>query len=290
MKGIILAGGAGTRLLPLTKVVSKQLLAIYDKPMIYYPLSVLMEAGIKDILIITTEECENQFKWLLGDGSIFGINISYTIQPAPEGLAQAFILGEKFLSHEPGVMILGDNIFYGQNVPGLIQKAMWDADHDEATIFGYKVRDPERFGVAEFDDNNQVISIEEKPKNPKSNYAITGLYCYPKDVSEKAKTLQPSDRNELEITDLNNLYLQEKRLNFIPLNDHSTWFDTGTFESLYDAASFIRTMQEHQNIIIGCPEAVAFQNKWIDIEQFTKLCYDKGKNSYREYLLTMLGE
>ena len=290
MKGIILAGGAGTRLLPLTKVVSKQLLAIYDKPMIYYPLSILMEAGIKDILIITTEECEPQFKFLLGDGSIFGINISYTIQPAPEGLAQAFILGEKFLNGEPGVMILGDNIFYGQNIPDLIQKAMWDADHGEATIFGYKVRDPERFGVAEFDKNNQVISIEEKPKNPKSNYAITGLYCYPKDVPEKAKSLKPSARNELEITDLNNVYLQEKRLNFIPLNDHSTWFDTGTFESLYDASSFIRTMQQHQNIIIGCPEVAALKNKWIDVEKFIKLCYDKGNNSYREYLLSIIGE
>lgn len=289
MKGIILAGGAGTRLLPLTKVVSKQLLAIYDKPMIYYPLSVLMEAGIKDILIITTEECENQFKFLLGDGCIFGINIQYTIQPAPEGLAQAFILGEKFLDGESGVMILGDNIFYGQNIPDLIQKAMWHADHGEATIFGYKVRDPERFGVAEFDKNNQVISIEEKPKNPKSNYAITGLYCYPKDVPEKAKSLKPSARNELEITDLNNLYLQEKRLNFIPLNDHSTWFDTGTFESLYDASSFIRTMQQHQNIIIGCPEVASLKNNWIDVEKYLKLCYDKGNNSYREYLLSIIG-
>ena len=290
MKGIILAGGAGTRLLPLTKVVSKQLLAIYDKPMIYYPLSILMEAGIKDILIITTEECEHQFKNLLGDGDVFGISISYTIQPAPEGLAQAFILGEKFLNGESGVMVLGDNIFYGQNIPDLIQKAMWDADHGEATIFGYKVRDPERFGVAEFDKNNQVISIEEKPKNPKSNYAITGLYCYPKDVPEKAKALKPSARNELEITDLNNIYLQEKRLNFIPLNDHSTWFDTGTFESLYEASSFIRTMQQHQNIIIGCPEVAAYKNNWIDVEKFIKLCYDKGNNSYREYLLSMIGE
>lgn len=290
MKGIILAGGAGTRLLPLTKVVSKQLLAIYDKPMIYYPLSILMEAGIRDVLIITTEECENQFKFLLGDGSVFGMNISYTIQPAPEGLAQAFILGEKFLNGEPGVMVLGDNIFYGQNIPDLIQESMRKAEQGEATIFGYKVRDPERFGVAEFDKNNQVISIEEKPKNPKSNYAITGLYCYPKDVPEKAKALKPSARNELEITDLNNVYLKEKRLNFIPLNDHSTWFDTGTFESLYDASSFIRTMQQHQNIIIGCPEVAAFKNNWIDVEKFTKLCYDKGNNSYREYLLSMIGE
>lgn len=289
MKGIILAGGAGTRLAPLTKVLSKQLLPIYDKPMIYYPLSVLMEADIRDILIITTQESIKQFQDLLGDGSTLGIKISYVVQPAPEGLAQAFILGEEFLQNKPGVMILGDNIFYGNNVPKLLKQAIKNTKNNEATIFGYKVHDPERFGVVEFNENNQVISVEEKPIHPKSNYAITGLYCYPADVCTRAKRLKPSARNELEITDLNAVYLKEKKLNFIPLNIHSTWFDTGTFESLYEATLFIKTMQKHQNIIIGCPEAIAYQKQWITWEQLLDFCKTIGNNSYREYLLKMKG-
>ena len=289
MKGIILAGGAGTRLLPITEITSKQLLAIYDKPMIYYPLSVLMEADIRDILIITTKEYKNQFQKLLGTGEHLGIKISYKIQPAPEGLAQAFILGEEFLNGESGVMILGDNIFYGETIPKLIQQAITQANCGKATIFGYKVKDPERFGVVEFNEKQEVIGIEEKPKNPKSKYAITGLYCYPNDVSQKAKTLNFSNRNELEITDLNNLYLEEDRLCFIPLNDHSIWFDTGTFESLYEASSFIRTMQQHQNILIGCPEAIAFRKKWIDIDIFIKICDNIGNNTYKQFLLSLLG-
>lgn len=289
MKGIILAGGAGTRLLPITEITSKQLLAIYDKPMIYYPLSILMEANIRDILIITTKEYKNQFQKLLGTGEHLGIQISYKVQPAPEGLAQAFILGEEFLNGESGVMVLGDNIFYGETIPKLIQQAITQANYGKATIFGYKVKDPERFGVVEFNEKQEVIGIEEKPKNPKSKYAITGLYCYPNDVSQKAKTLNFSNRNELEITDLNNLYLEEDRLQFIPLNDHSIWFDTGTFESLYEASSFIRTMQQHQNILIGCPEAIAFRKKWIDIDIFIKLCDNIGNNTYKQFLLSLLG-
>lgn len=289
MKGIILAGGAGTRLLPITEITSKQLLAIYDKPMIYYPLSVLMEADIRDILIITTKEYKNQFQKLLGTGEHLGIKISYKVQPAPEGLAQAFILGEEFLNGESGVMILGDNIFYGETIPKLIQQAITQANYGKATIFGYKVKDPERFGVVEFNEKQEIIGIEEKPKNPKSKYAITGLYCYPNDVSQKAKTLNFSNRNELEITDLNNLYLEEDRLCFIPLNDHSIWFDTGTFESLYEASSFIRTMQQHQNILIGCPEAIAFRKKWIDIDIFIKICDNIGNNTYKQFLLSLLG-
>lgn len=289
MKGIILAGGAGTRLSPLTNVMSKQLLPIYDKPMIYYPLSVLMEANIRDILIITTKEYKTLFQKLLGSGDHLGINISYKIQPSPDGLAQAFILGEEFLNNEAGVMILGDNIFYGETIPQLIQRAIAQTQYGKATVFGYKVKDPERFGVVEFNENQQIIGIEEKPKNPKSKYAITGLYCYPKDVCTKAKTLTFSNRNELEITDLNNLYLDEDKLNFIPLNNHSTWFDTGTFDSLYEASTFIKTMQIHQNIIIGCPEAIAFQKGWINIEDFIKICDTIGKNSYKSYLLSLLG-
>ena len=263
MKGIILAGGSGTRLYPITEGISKQLMPIYDKPMIYYPLATLMSAGIKDILVITTKEDQAGFKRLLKTGSQFGINIDYIVQPSPDGLAQAFLLGEKFIGDEECAMILGDNIFYGNGFDEILANATENAKNGHATIFGNQVKDPERFGIMELDDNNNVISVEEKPKNPKSNYAITGLYFYPKGVSEKAKQIKPSPRGELEITSLNDLYLQEKNLKAEILGEGFTWFDTGTFESQLDAANMIRTIENNIDKVICCPEKIAYKKNWI---------------------------
>ena len=263
MKGIILAGGSGTRLYPLTKVTSKQLLPIYDKPMIYYPLSTLMLAGIRDILIISTPEDTPRFNALLGNGGQFGIQLSYCVQAHPDGLAQAFILGDTFLAGEAGCMILGDNIFYGSGFRTLLKSAAKDAESGFATIFGYYVPDPERFGVVEFDENIRVLSIEEKPKHPKSNYAVTGLYFYPSDVCELAKRVEPSERGELEITSLNEMYLKEGRLNAHNLGRGYAWLDTGTMDSLVDAADFVRMVEKRQSIKISAPEEIAYKNGWI---------------------------
>lgn len=285
MKGIILAGGAGTRLYPLTMVTSKQLLPIYDKPMIYYPLSTLMLAGIKDILIISTPEDTPRFESLLGDGSQFGVELSYKVQPSPDGLAQAFILGEEFLGGEPGAMILGDNIFYGNNFGPMLKKAVERAyDEDCATVFGYYVSDPERFGIVEFDDDGKVLSVEEKPKHPKSNYAITGLYFYPAGVSEMAKNVKPSDRGELEITTLNDMYLKEDRLNVQLLGRGFAWLDTGTMDSLVEAADFVRMVEKRQGIKISAPEEIAFRNEWIDKETLLKSAKKYGKSPYGAHL------
>lgn len=285
MKGIILAGGAGTRLYPLTMVTSKQLLPIYDKPMIYYPLSTLMLAGIKDILIISTPEDTPRFESLLGDGSQFGVSLSYKVQPSPDGLAQAFILGEEFLAGEPGAMILGDNIFYGNNFGPMLKKAVERAyEEDRATVFGYYVPDPERFGIVEFDDDGKVLSVEEKPKHPKSNYAITGLYFYPAGVSEMAKAVKPSDRGELEITTLNDMYLKEDRLNVQLLGRGFAWLDTGTMDSLVEAADFVRMVEKRQGIKISAPEEIAFRNEWIDKETLLKSAKKYGKSPYGAHL------
>ncbi|MBQ0041405.1 MAG: glucose-1-phosphate thymidylyltransferase RfbA [Clostridiales bacterium] len=285
MKGIILAGGAGTRLYPLTMVTSKQLLPIYDKPMIYYPLSTLMLAGIKDILIISTPEDTPRFESLLGDGSQFGVTLSYKVQPSPDGLAQAFILGEEFLAGEPGAMILGDNIFYGNNFGPMLKKAVERAYNEEhATVFGYYVHDPERFGIVEFDDDGKVLSVEEKPKHPKSNYAITGLYFYPAGVSEMAKNVKPSDRGELEITTLNDMYLKEDRLNVQLLGRGFAWLDTGTMDSLVEAADFVRMVEKRQGIKISAPEEIAFRNEWIDKETLLKSAKKYGKSPYGAHL------
>lgn len=285
MKGIILAGGTGTRLYPITEGTSKQLVPVYDKPMIYYPLSVLMLAGIKDILIITTPEDQDSFKRLLKDGSEFGANISYTVQPSPDGLAQAFILGEEFIGDNPCAMILGDNIFYGSGLENELQKATQNAAEGLATIFGYQVKDPERFGIMELDKNNNVLSVEEKPKEPKSDYAITGLYFYPKGVSEIAKTIKPSARGELEITTLNDYYLQKGNLKAGILGDGYTWFDTGTFESLLDASNMIRTIESNRNNVICCPEVIGYQKGWLSLEKFSKRAILLNKNSYGAYLM-----
>lgn len=284
MKGIILAGGSGTRLGPSTDGVSKQLLDIYDKPMIYYPLATLMTAGIRDILVITTEEDQPAFKRLLGNGKKFGINISYTIQPSPDGLAQAFILGEEFIDHEECAMILGDNIFYGNGFKKLLNKAKNNAQEGKATIFGNQVRDPERFGIMELDQENNVLSVEEKPKVPKSNYAIVGLYFYPKGVSELAKQVVPSKRGELEITTLNDFYLQEGILKAEILEDGFTWFDTGTHESKLDAANMIRTIEKNKAQIICCPEQIAYEQGWLTKEELTNSIEIYSKNEYGKYL------
>ena len=264
IKGIILAGGSGTRLYPITEANSKQLLPVYDKPMIYYPLSVLMQAGIRDILIITTKEDQANFKRLLKDGKEFGINLSYIIQPSPDGLAQAFILGEEFIGDNPCAMILGDNIYYGNNLDKELEKAVNNADEGYATIFGYQVHDPERFGIMEIDEYGNVLSVEEKPKEPKSDYAITGLYFYPIGVSNLAKMVKPSLRGELEITSLNDLYLKSNKLKSSLLGEGYTWFDTGTFESLLDASNMIRTIENNKDMVICCPELIAYKNKWIN--------------------------
>ena len=285
MKGIILAGGAGTRLYPLTMVTSKQLLPIYDKPMIYYPLSTLMLAGIKEILIISTPEDTPRFEHLLGNGEQFGLQLSYKVQPSPDGLAQAFILGEEFIGDDACAMVLGDNIFYGNGFSGILRAALESAEKaDRATVFGYYVNDPERFGIVEFDDNGKVVSVEEKPKNPKSNYAITGLYFYPSGVSEKANCVQPSARGELEITTLNDMYLQEGRLDVKLLGRGFAWLDTGTMDSLVEAADFVRMIEKRQGIKISAPEEIAYINGWISKEKLLESAQRYGKSPYGEHL------
>ena len=287
MKGIILAGGSGTRLYPITEGISKQLMPIYDKPMIFYPLSVLMLAGIKDILIITTPEDQPNFKKLLKDGKQFGINLEYAIQPSPDGLAQAFIIGEKFIGDDACAMVLGDNIFYGSGFTKLLSDSIKNAEDGYATIFGNQVRDPERFGIMEIDESESgtyVLSVEEKPKKPKSNYAITGLYFYPKGVAEKAKQVKPSDRGELEITTLNDLYLKDNKLKAELLEDGFTWFDTGTFDSQIEAANMIRTIEKNKDNVVCCPEQIAYYKGWITKEQLQERAELLKKNSYGEYL------
>ena len=290
MKGIILAGGSGTRLYPLTEVTSKQLMPIYDKPMIYYPLSVLMQAEIRDILIISTPKDLPRFMELLGDGSKFGVNFSYKEQPSPDGLAQAFILGKDFIGDDTCCMVLGDNIFYGPNLKNELLKAKEDASKGNATVFGYHVHDPERFGVVEFDRDGKVLSVEEKPDNPKSNYAVTGLYFYDNSVIDKAMCLKPPKRGELEITDLNKLYLNESKLNVITLNEGYGWFDTGTFRSLFDATNFVATIQEHQNITICCPEEIAYKNGWLSKEKVLEASKLMKKNTYGKHLMEIIEE
>ena len=284
MKGIILAGGSGTRLYPLTKVTSKQLLPVYDKPMIFYPLSTLMLAGIRDILIISTPSDTPRFKELLGDGSSMGINLSYAVQPSPDGLAQAFLIGEEFIGDDSCAMILGDNIFYGGWFRKNLRDAAKNAENGQATIFGYYVKDPERFGIVEFDDKKNVVSVEEKPQNPKSNYAITGLYFYPKGVSEKAKQVKPSARGELEITDLNRMYLDDNTLKVQLLGRGFAWLDTGTMESLIEASYFVKTVQERQGVVISAPEEIAYYEKWITKEQLLETANTYGKSPYGAHL------
>ncbi|MCF8336003.1 MAG: glucose-1-phosphate thymidylyltransferase RfbA [Bacteroidales bacterium] len=288
MKGIILAGGAGTRLYPLTKSISKQIIPVYDKPMIYYPLSVLMLAGIREILIITTPDDIHLYKDLLGNGSQIGLDISYGIQPAPEGLAQAFIIGEEFIGDDSVCMILGDNIFYGYNLSQLLQESA--KLQDGAIIFGYFVNDPERYGVVDFNEAGDVLSIEEKPEQPKSNYAVTGLYFYSNDVVQKAKSLKPSARGELEITDLNRLYLKEHRLKVKLLGRGMAWLDTGTHDSLLQAANFISTIEKRQGLKIACIEEIAFYKGYIDRQQLYRLGEQLKKNQYGRYLLKLARE
>lgn len=285
MKGIILAGGSGTRLYPLTKVTSKQLLPIYDKPMIYYPLSTLMLAGIRDILIISTPADTPRFEELLGDGSSFGINLSYAVQPTPDGLAQAFLIGKEFIGNETCAMVLGDNIFYGGWFRKNLAEAVKNAKNGEATIFGYYVKDPERFGIVEFDKDRNVISVEEKPENPKSNYCITGLYFYPAGVSEMANEVKTSPRGELEITTLNEMYLEQNRLKVQILGRGFAWMDTGTMDSLIDAASFVQTVQNRQGVVISALEEIAYRKGWISKGQLIESAKMYGKSPYGEHLL-----
>lgn len=284
MKGIILAGGSGTRLYPLTKVTSKQLLPVYDKPMIYYPLSTLMLAGIRDILIISTPSDTPRFKELLGQGKEFGVNLSYEVQASPDGLAQAFIIGEKFIGSDSCAMVLGDNIFYGNGLSKLLIRARDNADKGRASVFGYYVKDPERFGVVDFNENGKVLSIEEKPTKPKSNYAVTGLYFYPKGVAKKAKEVKPSKRGELEITTLNQMYLKSKKLDVELLGRGMTWLDTGTMESLAEATNFVRTIQNLQGVGISMPEEIAYKNDWINKKQLLKAAENYGKSEYGLHL------
>lgn len=284
MKGIVLAGGSGTRLYPITEGISKQLLSVYDKPMIYYPISVLMLAGIKDILIITTKEDQEQFKRVLGDGSKYGVNFSYIIQPSPDGLAQAFILGEDFIGDEPCAMVLGDNIFYGNGFVNMLNKAKQNAYDDKATIFGVEVKDPNRFGIMEFDSNNNVIGVEEKPANPKSNFAITGLYFYPKGVSSMAKEVKPSKRNELEITSLNEMYLNQGRLKAELLGGGFNWFDAGAHDSLLDTAYTVRTIEKNSGKIISCLEQIGYRNGWLTKDELLARAELMKKNEYGMYL------
>ncbi|QXZ09304.1 glucose-1-phosphate thymidylyltransferase RfbA [Comamonas sp. Y33R10-2] len=287
-KGIILAGGSGTRLHPATLAISKQLLPIYDKPMIYYPLSTLMLAGIRDILIISTPQDTPRFEQLLGDGSQWGLNLHYEVQPSPDGLAQAFLIGEKFLNGAPSALVLGDNIYYGHDFQLLLKKA--DVRQEGATVFAYHVQDPERYGVAEFDANGKVLSLEEKPKQPKSNYAVTGLYFYDEHVVEMAKQVKPSPRGELEITDLNAMYLQQGKLNVELMGRGFAWLDTGTHDSLLEAGQFIATLQQRQGLKVACPEEIAYRQKWIDAGQLEKLGQAMSKNGYGQYLLQVLKE
>ena len=287
-KGIILAGGSGTRLYPVTQSISKQLLPVYDKPMIYYPLSTLMLAGIQDILIISTPDDTPRFESLLGNGSQWGLNISYKVQPSPDGLAQAFILGDTFIGNDLSALVLGDNIFYGHDFSDLLGNAM--TRECGATVFAYHVIDPERYGVAEFDKQNKVLSLEEKPKNPKSNFAVTGLYFYDKDVVTMAKSLKPSPRGELEITDLNRLYLEKEKLNVEVMGRGYAWLDTGTHDSLLEASQFIATLENRQGLKVSCPEEISYRRGWIGASQLEKLAAPLSNNGYGQYLQRVLKE
>jgi glucose-1-phosphate thymidylyltransferase len=286
MKGIVLAGGAGTRLHPITRGVSKQLLGVYDKPMIYYPISVLMLAGIRDILIITTPEDQSSFVRLLGDGSRFGVSFTYAVQPKPEGLAQAFLIGKEFIGKAPVALVLGDNIFYGANLRNLLKKAA--SRTEGATVFGYYVCDPERFGVVEFDEQGRAVSIEEKPQQPKSHYAVTGLYFYDNDVVRIAEGIRPSARGELEITSVNNAYLQAGKLNVEVFRRGYAWLDTGTHESMLDAANFIRTIETRQGLQVACLQEIAYENKWMSADDVRRSCDDLLKTEYGQYLIRMI--
>ena len=285
-KGIILAGGSGTRLYPITKAISKQLLPVYDKPMIYYPLSVLMLAGIREVLIINTPHEQALFQHLLGDGSQWGMQIEYAVQPSPDGLAQAFVIGREFLAGGPCCLVLGDNIFHGQGLTDLLKRA--DAREEGATVFGYWVRDPERYGVAEFDGGGKVVGLEEKPAKPKSNYAVTGLYFYDGRASDFAASLQPSARGELEITDLNRCYLQDGSMQLEKMGRGYAWLDTGTHESLVEASTYIETIEKRQGLRVCCPEEIAWYNDWIDADQLRALAQPLSKNGYGQYLLSLL--
>lgn len=291
MKGIVLAGGSGTRLYPITKGISKQMLPIYDKPMIYYPISILMLAGIRDILIISTPRDLPVFESVLGDGSDFGVHFSYKVQPSPDGLAQAFIIGKEFIGNDAACMILGDNIFHGSYFIPKLKAAINDAEkNDKATVFGYWVKDPERYGVAEFDVNGKCLSIEEKPKHPKSNYAVVGLYFYPNSVVKKAEQIKPSSRGELEITALNQAYLNENKLNIQLLGRGFVWLDTGTHESFADASSYIETLENRQGLKIACLEGIAYRKGWISEEKMRELAQPMIKNQYGQYLLQVIEE